>query len=77
MEIKSYKDYQEARDRLEKTPNLYKEIASQIINDFYKKQLTTCEASIILGLCNDILSINSNIIPIVSSNKESYVERPY
>ena len=77
MEINNYEKYKEVKNRIENTPKEYKEIASQMINDFYEKKLTTCEAKVILGLCNDILEFNSNIIPIVSSNKQSYVERSY
>lgn len=65
MEFNNYKDYEEAKNRVKNAPKEYKEIASQIINDFYKKRLITCEAKIILGLCNDILEVNSNITPVV------------
>ncbi|CAG9714899.1 MULTISPECIES: hypothetical protein [Clostridium] len=50
---------------------------------FYEKKLLTCEAKIILGLCNDILNVNSTVnktrngcefVPRTSTRPGSYIQ---
>ena len=63
MDIKTNKDFQEAADRIELSREDYRKIASQIVEMFCEKGLLTCEAKIILGLCDDIVNVNSSIRP--------------
>lgn len=83
MDIKTNKDFQEVADRIDCADEEYRKIPSQINDMFYEKKLLTCEAKIILGLCNDILNVNSTVnktrngcefVPRTSTRPGSYIQ---
>ena len=64
MCIETYEDYKNAVEKVTRAPEEDRQLAKQIVNLMAEKKITTCNAKIVLNLCDDILEVNSNIIPL-------------
>lgn len=64
MDIKTYVGYEDALNRIKTANKEDKELAVQLVNSLSAKNITSCNAKIILGLCHDLIDINSKFQPI-------------
>ncbi|NFN14647.1 hypothetical protein FDB56_06965 [Clostridium botulinum] len=64
MNLKTNKAYKRAVNRIKKANEEDKRMAMQLINLMAAQNMTSCNAEIVLGLCHDLIEINSQLVPI-------------
>ncbi|MGN2336841.1 hypothetical protein ACTFIN_01775 [Clostridium cagae] len=64
MNLKTNKAYKKAVNRIKKANEEDKRMAMQLINLMATQNMTSCNAEIVLGLCHDLIEINSQLVPI-------------
>lgn len=64
MNLKTNKAYKKAVNRIKKANEEDKRMAMQLINLMAAQNMTSCNAEIVLGLCHDLIEINSQLVPI-------------
>lgn len=64
MDLKTPKAYQRAVKRIKSASKENKNMALQIVNMMSAQDMTSCNAEIVLGLCHDLIEVNSQIVPI-------------